>query len=43
MRANTPHYGTRDYHFIHYIAKLKKKNYFDVRIEAFFKIMSLII
>jgi len=26
MRANTPHYGTRDYHFIHYIAELKKKN-----------------
>jgi len=35
--------NTRDYHFIHYIAELKKKYYFDVRIEALFIIMSLII
>jgi len=36
MRANTPHYGTRDYHFIHYIAELKKKILFWCTYWSFF-------
>jgi len=42
MRSNIPRYGTRDYHYIHYLSKfLFKRLYnYDERIDAFFKIMS---
>lgn len=43
VRANIFRYGTRDYHFIHYIAEFlfKRKYDFDERIEVFFTILSL--
>jgi len=42
MRASIPRYGTRDYHFEHYLAEfLFKRMYnFDTRIDTFFDIMS---
>jgi len=38
MRANMPHYGTCDYHFIHYIVEFlfKKKILFWCRYGSFF-------
>jgi len=42
MRSNIPRYGTRDYHYIHYLSEfLFKRLYnYNERIDAFFKIMS---
>lgn len=44
MRANIPRFGTRDYHFINYLAEFvfKRVYNYDERIDAFFNIMSSI-
>lgn len=42
MRANIPRYGTREYHYEHYLAEFMFKRYYDYdeRIDAYFTIMS---
>lgn len=41
MRAKIPRFGTRDYHFTHYLAEFcfKKRYDFNERIDSFFDIM----
>lgn len=42
MRANIPRFGTREYHYEHYIAEFLFKRLYtiDKRIDVFFEIMS---